>query len=132
MFLRIPFTRTTLSREYDDLFQCWKWVIRSEEPPLSERDRRTLHTSEDPDDHLTLAVHWLTEDRPEAALEECQAALRLFASRQGEVWPQTRASAYRWMGEAFLALGQLDNAREAWEQASALDRHGIGDEARKR
>jgi tetratricopeptide (TPR) repeat protein len=129
--LRIPFTRFSISREYDDLFQRWKLVLESEDPRWSEHGIRAFHTSPNPRDHLSLAASWLDEGRSQEALEECQIALRLLASWTGEISTQTPALAYYLLGKAYLALGQLPQARAAWEQASTLDRYGIGDHARK-
>jgi len=102
------------------------WDVRPEGPKdetprgVSGTERQRLR--ERLDDSLSLARAMAGPADPRGLADACRDVIEL-ADALGD--PAAKANAFQMLGQAYLQLGELDGAREAYEQAAGLWQ-GIG------
>lgn len=111
---------------------------RQQENRLREAQKTALRSPGDPRAHLFLAWH-LAENNQlhEAVLAWTKGHLLLPFGADIDIeeegaQAQMNAWAHDIWGDILLKSGATEQARAEWEKASALDKYGVGDEARRK
>lgn len=125
---RITFTRCSPN----------KGTQRQQEKQLAQAQLDVLRSPDKPRLHLILAWHLANNNQvQEAVLAWTTAHLLLpfdedINIEEDECQTQMNAWSHDLLGDILLKSGATDQACEEWKKASALDKHGVGDEARRK
>ena len=105
---------------------------------LEEARRNVLRSPDEPRSHLYLAWHLANDNQVQEAILAWTTGHLLLPFdedvnvAEDESQAQMNAWSHDVFGDILLKSGALDQACEEWKKASALDKYGVGDAARRK
>ena len=111
---------------------------RQRKKRLDEAQRRVLRSPNDPRSHLYLAWHLANDNQVQEAISAWARGHLLLPFdedvnvAEDESQTQMNAWSHDVFGDILLKSGAVEQACEEWKKASALDKYGVGDEARRK
>lgn len=111
---------------------------RQQKKRLQQAQNNVLRFPDDPRAYLLLAWHLAEDNQLQDAILAWNKGLLLLPFdedvniEEDEAQAQTNSLSHDVFGDILLKAGAVEQARGEWQKASALDKYGIGDQARRK
>jgi len=111
---------------------------RQQKKQLQQAQNDVLRSPGEPRSHLLLAWHLAENNQLQDALLAWNKGLLLLPfdedvnREKDEAQAQMNALSHDVFGDILFKAGAMEQARGEWEKASALDKYGVGDQARRK
>ncbi len=111
---------------------------RQQKKRLQQAQKDVLRSPDEPRSHLLLAWHLAENNQLQDAILAWNKGLLLLPFdadvniEEDEAQAQMNALSHDVFGDILFKAGAREQALEEWKRASALDKYGIGDQARRK